>query len=103
MEAGSSRVVTTNTGVVCGVYPERSRRDADFYPYGGESAITNNCPTANKYKFEGRVSGFVLANPEINNARDDESPRRCCRASVSSCVSPRGWRQAFVDSAPGPP
>jgi len=36
---GSSRVVTTNTGVVC--------YDADFYPYGGESAITSNCPTAN--------------------------------------------------------
>ncbi len=42
---GSSRTVTTNTGVVC--------YDADFAPYGAENAITNSC-TQNVYKFEGK-------------------------------------------------
>jgi len=49
---GSSRIVATNTGVVC--------YDADFYPYGGERTVTDNCPASNKYKFEGKE-------------RDDES------------------------------
>jgi len=43
---GSSRVTTQNNGTVC--------YDADFYPYGGERAYTNNCPSANAYKFEGK-------------------------------------------------
>jgi RHS repeat-associated protein len=43
---GSSRVMTTNTGTVC--------YDADFTPYGGERAYTNNCPTTNAYKFTGK-------------------------------------------------
>jgi RHS repeat-associated protein len=42
---GSSRVVTSNTGVVC--------YDADFYPYGGERAYTDTC-TQNNYKFTGK-------------------------------------------------
>jgi RHS repeat-associated protein len=42
---GSSRIVTTNTGVVC--------YDADFAPFGAENAITNSC-TQNVYKFEGK-------------------------------------------------
>jgi hypothetical protein len=49
---GTSRVITTNTGTVC--------YDADFYPYGGEHTYTSNCPSANAYKFEGRVSGLYL-------------------------------------------
>ena len=49
---GSSRVVTTNTGVLSGVYPERSRRDADFYPFGGERIYTDACDSA--YKFTGK-------------------------------------------------
>lgn len=40
----TSRVVTTNTGVVC--------YDADFTPYGGEGAWTDNCPE--RYRFEGK-------------------------------------------------
>jgi RHS repeat-associated protein len=44
---GTSRVTTTNTGVVC--------YDADFYPYGGErTPYTNNCPAINNYKFQGK-------------------------------------------------
>jgi RHS repeat-associated protein len=41
---GTSRVTTTNTGVVC--------YDADFYPYGGERSYTNTCPQ--NYKFAGK-------------------------------------------------
>jgi RHS repeat-associated protein len=43
---GTSRVNTTNTGAVC--------YDADFYPYGGETAYTNTCSSPQNYKFEGK-------------------------------------------------
>ncbi|MGB7283742.1 MAG: RHS repeat-associated core domain-containing protein [Candidatus Acidiferrum sp.] len=57
---GTSRPITQSTGAVCGVYPERSRRDADFDPTacpersrrGGEHAYTNTC--SQNYKFEGK-------------------------------------------------
>src|SRR5208282_2704505 len=49
---GTSRVITSNTGVVC--------YDADFYPYGGEQPYTNNCPQ--NYKFEGKER-----DPETGN------------------------------------
>jgi RHS repeat-associated protein len=41
---GSSRVVTNATGTVC--------YEADFYPYGGERAVTTTCPQ--NYKFTGK-------------------------------------------------
>lgn len=41
---GTSRVLTTSTGVPC--------YDADFYPYGGERAYLNSCPQT--YKFTGK-------------------------------------------------
>jgi len=50
---GSSRVVTTNTGVVC--------YDADFYPFGGERAVTDTC-AQNKYKFEGKERDTETSN-----------------------------------------
>jgi RHS repeat-associated protein len=50
---GSSRIVTTNAGAVC--------YDADFYPFGGERAVTNSC-TQNNYKFEGKER-----DPETGN------------------------------------
>ena len=77
---GSSRVVTTNTGVVC--------YDADFYPYGGESAITNNCPAANKYKFEGKE-------------RDDESGNDDFGARYYSWRFGR-WLSADWSAVPAP-
>ncbi len=49
----STRVLTTNTGVVC--------YDADFYPFGGESTITNTC-TQNNYKFEGKERDTETGN-----------------------------------------
>ena len=53
---GTSRVVTTNTGVVC--------YDADFYPYGGERTVTNSC-TQNNYKFEGKERDTETLNDEF--------------------------------------
>lgn len=53
---GTSRVVTTNTGVVC--------YDADFYPYGGERPVTNTC-TQNAYKFEGKERDAETGNDDF--------------------------------------
>jgi RHS repeat-associated protein len=52
---GSSRVITTSTGVVC--------YDADFYPYGGEASYTNSC--AQNYKFEGKERDGETQNDEF--------------------------------------
>jgi RHS repeat-associated protein len=54
---GSSRVTTANNGTVC--------YDADFYPYGGERAYTNNCPSANVYKFEGKERDTETGNDDF--------------------------------------
>jgi len=55
---GTSRVITTNSGVVC--------YDADFYPYGGErTPYTNNCPTTNNYKFEGKERDTETGNDDF--------------------------------------
>ncbi|MBZ5527084.1 MAG: hypothetical protein LAN71_04165 [Acidobacteriia bacterium] len=53
---GTSRVTTTNTGVVC--------YDTDFYPYGGERFYTNTCPQ-NNYKFEGKERDLESGNDEF--------------------------------------
>jgi len=53
---GTSRVITTNTGVVC--------YDADFYPYGGERSYTNTCPQ-NNYKFEGKERDTETGNDDF--------------------------------------
>jgi RHS repeat-associated protein len=54
---GSSRVTTQNNGTVC--------YDADFYPYGGERAYTNSCPSANGYKFEGKERDTETGNDDF--------------------------------------
>jgi len=55
---GTSRILTTNTGVVC--------YDADFYPYGGERPpYTNNCPATNNYKFEGKERDTETGNDDF--------------------------------------
>jgi len=51
----TSRVITTNTGVVC--------YDADFYPYGGERPYTNTCPQ--NYKFEGKERDTETGNDDF--------------------------------------
>ncbi len=51
---GTSRVNTTNAGVVC--------YDADFYPYGGERVPYTDTCTQNFYKFEGKER-----DPETGN------------------------------------
>jgi len=53
---GTSRVTTTNTGVVC--------YDADFYPYGGERSYANTCPQ-NNYKFEGKERDTESGNDDF--------------------------------------
>jgi len=53
---GTSRVLTTNTGVVC--------YDADFYPYGGERSYTNTC-SQNNYKFEGKERDTETGNDDF--------------------------------------
>jgi len=52
---GTSRVVTTNAGVVC--------YDADFYPYGGERPYTSTCPQ--NYKFEGKERDTETGNDDF--------------------------------------
>jgi RHS repeat-associated protein len=55
---GTSRVITTTTGVVC--------YDADFYPYGGErTPYTNDCPATNNYKFEGKERDTETGNDDF--------------------------------------
>jgi RHS repeat-associated protein len=52
---GSSRAITTATGTVC--------YNADFYPYGGERAITNTC--AQNYKFESKERDAETTNDDF--------------------------------------
>ncbi len=54
---GSSRVVTTNTGILC--------YDADFYPYGGERTPYTNTCTQNAYKFEGKERDAETGNDDF--------------------------------------
>jgi RHS repeat-associated protein len=52
---GTSRVMTSSTGVVC--------YDADFDPYGGEHAYINTCPQ--NYKFEGKERDTETGNDDF--------------------------------------
>ena len=54
---GTSRVMTLSSGTVC--------YDADFDPYGGEHPYTNNCPSANVYKFEGKERDTETGNDDF--------------------------------------
>jgi RHS repeat-associated protein len=64
---GSSRVITNNTGVVC--------YEGDFYPYGGERAVTTSC-TQNDYKFEGKERDVETSvGPGNTNGNDDFGAR----------------------------
>ena len=53
----SSRVTTQSNGTVC--------YDADFYPYGGERAYMDSCPSANVYKFEGKERDTETGNDDF--------------------------------------
>ena len=46
-----------------GVYPERSRRNGDFYPFGGERIVTNTC--TQNYKFEGKERDTETGNDDF--------------------------------------
>src|SRR2546428_2933761 len=56
---GTSRVITSNTGVVC--------YDADFYPYGGERTPYANTCTQNNYKFEGKERDVETGNDDFGD------------------------------------
>jgi RHS repeat-associated protein len=59
---GSSRVITNATGTVC--------YEADFYPYGGERAVTTTC--SQNYKFTGKERDTETQN-DYFGARFHES------------------------------
>ena len=78
---GTSRVITTNTGVVC--------YDADFYPYGGErTPYTNNCPTTNNYKFEGKERDTETGNDDFGARYYSNRFGRWLSADWSSVPAP---------------
>ncbi len=53
---GSSRVITTSAGATC--------YDADFYPYGSESNVTNTCPQ--NYKWTGKERDAETGNDDFD-------------------------------------
>jgi RHS repeat-associated protein len=52
---GTSRVIMTSAGSLC--------YDADFYPFGGERAVTSTC--AQNYKFEGKERDAETTNDDF--------------------------------------
>ena len=54
---GSSRVITTPGR------PDELCYDADFYPFGGERTVTNNCPQ--NYKFQGKERDAETGNDDF--------------------------------------
>ena len=77
---GSSRVTTLNNGTLC--------YDADFYPYGGERAYTNNCPSANNYKFEGKERDTETGNDDFGARYYSNRFGRWLSADWSSVPAP---------------
>lgn len=75
---GSSRVLTTNAGVVC--------YDADFYPYGGERSDTNTCPQ--NYKFEGKERDAETGNDDFGARYYSNRFGRWLSADWSSVPAP---------------
>jgi RHS repeat-associated protein len=76
---GTSRIVTSNTGVVC--------YDADFYPYGGERAYTDTC-TQNNYKFEGKERDTETGNDDFGARYYSNRFGRWLSADWSSVPAP---------------
>jgi RHS repeat-associated protein len=75
---GTSRVIATNTGVVC--------YDADFYPYGGERSYTNTCPQ--NYKFEGKERDTETGNDDFGARYYSNRFGRWLSADWSSVPAP---------------
>jgi RHS repeat-associated protein len=76
---GTSRILTTNTGVVC--------YDADFPPYGQERAYTNSC-TQNNYKFEGKERDAETGNDDFGARYYSNRFGRWLSADWSSVPAP---------------
>jgi RHS repeat-associated protein len=75
---GTSRVSTTNTGVVC--------YDADFHPYGGQRTYTNICPQ--DYKFEGKERDTETGNDDFGARYYSNRFGRWLSADWSSVPAP---------------
>jgi RHS repeat-associated protein len=75
---GSSRVLASNTGVVC--------YDADFYPYGGERTYINSCPQ--NYKFEGKERDTETGNDDFGARYYSNRFGRWLSADWSSVPAP---------------
>jgi RHS repeat-associated protein len=75
---GTSRVTTTNSGVVC--------YDADFYPFGGERPYTNTCPQ--NYKFESKERDTETGNDDFGARYYSNRFGRWLSADWSSIPAP---------------
>jgi RHS repeat-associated protein len=75
---GSSRAITTATGTVC--------YNADFYPYGGEHAITNTCPQ--NYKFESKERDAETTNDDFGARYYSSAYGRFISADWSAVPAP---------------
>jgi RHS repeat-associated protein len=75
---GSSRAITTATGTVC--------YNADFYPYGGERAITNTCPQ--NYKFESKERDAETTNDDFGARYYSSAYGRFISADWSAIPAP---------------
>jgi RHS repeat-associated protein len=71
---------------LCGVYPERSRRNADFYPFGGERDITTTC--GSNYKFEGKERDTETGNDDFGARYYTSRLGRWLSADWSSVPAP---------------
>ena len=99
---GSSRVITTNTGVVC--------YDADFYPYGGDATIhvedygnlwdqllPRNSTTASaaltgrRWRLWNRPYGVGTPRPLLTLEKGTRSEKHLCLIPEIVCVQRSSW------------
>jgi RHS repeat-associated protein len=75
---GSSRVITTSAGATC--------YDADFYPYGAESNVTNTCPQ--NYKWTGKERDAETGNDNFDARYYSSTYGRFLSADWSAVPAP---------------
>ena len=75
---GSSRVITTSAGATC--------YDADFYPYGAESNVTNTC--AQNYKWTGKERDAETDNDDFDARYYSSTYGRFLSADWSAVPAP---------------
>ena len=75
---GSSRVITTSAGATC--------YDADFYPYGAESNVTNTC--SQNYKWTGKERDAETGNDNFDARYYSSTYGRFLSADWSAVPAP---------------